>query len=265
MNSAVTKQQIESALAVRFGDVFERHGQRWVETLTTGVSEIDDVVGGFPRGAITEIRGAASSGRTSLLFSGLAAATTQEEICAVIDCSDTFDLSSAVKAGVDFERLLWVRCGHSLERAFKAVDLILHAGGFGCVALSLCDVSAKAVRQIISSWWFRFRRAIENTSTSLIVLTPVSAVRSCAALALEMKNERTIWPGTVSLVSSNDNGDFKNAIEAERRLSLVATPAAKPHVYPAHTHFLRSMQIRANRQRPIDWSAGAMRFNPQLH
>jgi hypothetical protein len=62
------------------------------------------------------------------MLSALANATAHEEICAIVDCDDTFDLTSAAQAGVDLKRTLWVRCGHSLERAFKAVDLILHAG-----------------------------------------------------------------------------------------------------------------------------------------
>src|ERR671927_369812 len=129
MNALVTKKEIELALADRFGDVFERHDRHHFEILPTGV----------------------------------------EEICAIVDCDDTFDLASAAHAGVDLKRTLWVRCGHSLERAFKAVDLILHAGGFGLIVLNLCNVPAKTLRRVISSWWFRFRRAIEDTPTALIV------------------------------------------------------------------------------------------------
>ena len=98
---------------------------------------------GLPRGAITEIHGTASSGRTSLLLSALAVATTQEETCALVDTSDTFDLLSAANARVDCDRLLWVRCSGSVERAFKATDLLLQSGGFGLVALNLADVEAK--------------------------------------------------------------------------------------------------------------------------
>src|ERR1043166_1374062 len=193
MNSALTKKEIESALVDRFGHVFERYERLPAETLSTGSEEIDDALQGFPRGAITEIHGAESSGRISLILSALSAASSQEEICAVVDCEDTFDLSSAANAGVDFDRLLWVRCDHNLERAFKAVDLILHSGGFGFVTLNLCDVPAGTLRRIVSSWWFRFRRAIENTPTAMIVLTPLAVVRSCASLALELNNKRTVW------------------------------------------------------------------------
>ena len=98
MNAAVIKKQIDSVLADRFGHVFERYEQLPAETLRTGIDEIDNALHGFPRGAITEIHGAASSGRTSLMLSALAAAASQEEICALVDCNDTFDLTSASKA-----------------------------------------------------------------------------------------------------------------------------------------------------------------------
>src|SRR5260370_15033862 len=178
MKSAVAKKEIELALADRFGAVFQRRQKQPAEIVPTGIGEIDARLNGFPRGAITEIHGTASSGRTTLLLSALAVATMQEETCALVDTSDTFDLSSAANARVDGERLLWVRCGGSVERAFKATDLLLQSGGFGLVALNLADVAAKYTRRIITSWWFRFRRSIENTPPTLVVLTPVASILS---------------------------------------------------------------------------------------
>src|SRR5216683_1725206 len=204
MTAALAKTEIESALAQRFGAAFQRREKRPVEILPTGVNEIDALVSGLPRGAITEIVGAVSSGRTSLLLSALAVATRQEETCALVDCNDTFDLWSAKTAQVDLDRVLWVRCNNRLERAFKATDLLLQSGGFGLVVLNLADVAAKCARRIISSWWFRFRRAIENTPTVLLVVTPVPCTRSCAALVLEVKNEGPVWPNSVSFVLENN-------------------------------------------------------------
>lgn len=263
--SALTKKEVELALADRFGAIFERHERRPLEVVPTGVREIDELLFGLPRGAITELHGPASSGRTSVMLSALANATAHEEFCAIVDCDDTFDLASAARAGVDFRRTLWVRCGHSLERAFKAVDLILHAGGFGFIALNLCNVPAKVVRRVISSWWFRFRRAIEDTPTALVVLTPVAAVRSGAALILELKNESSVWPGTLSLVSENSNGRFTSHDIAARYLSLVPlTDVAKEHPGQPHAHFLQATQIVVNRQRPVELRPGKVKFNPRL-
>jgi RecA/RadA recombinase len=81
------------------------------ELVSSGIHELDALTGGLPRGCLTEICGAASSGRTSVLLATLAAATRRQEVCAVVDVSDAFDPLSAAAAGVDFERTLWVRCG----------------------------------------------------------------------------------------------------------------------------------------------------------
>ena len=264
--SALTKKEVELALADRFGDIFERHERRSIEVLPTGVREIDDLLSGLPRGAVTELHGSASSGRTSLMLSALANATAHEEICAIVDCDDTFDLASAAAAGVDFKRTLWVRCGHNLEHAFKAVDLILHAGGFGFIALNLCNVPAKTVRRVISSWWFRFRRAIENTPTVLIVLTPVATVRSCAALVLQLQNERSVWPSTLSLVFENSNSSFTASNQSTGGcLSLVPIiTATKEHPAETHAHFLHEMEIVVNRERPVEIRPGRVKFIPHL-
>ena len=83
------------------------------EMVSSGVPAIDALSGGLPRGCLTEICGPASSGRTSLLLAALAAATRRGEFCSVVDASDALDPHSAAAAGVELERLLWVRCGES--------------------------------------------------------------------------------------------------------------------------------------------------------
>src|SRR5580765_1420837 len=119
--NAVAKKEIEAQVVDQLGHVFQRHEKRPRELLLSGISEI---------------YGTASCGRTSLMLATLNAATNSEETCALIDCSDTFDLVSAAKAGVHFDQLLWVRCNNNLERAFKSTDLLLHGGGFGLLVLS---------------------------------------------------------------------------------------------------------------------------------
>lgn len=273
MKPAGAKKAIELALADRFGGVFQWRKKQPTEIVPTGVGEIDACFNGLPRGAITEIHGTTSSGRTSLLLSALAVATMQEETCALVDTSDTFDLSSAANARVDCDRLLWVRCSGSVERAFKATDLLLQSGGFGLVALNLADVAAKYTRRIITSWWFRFRRAIENTPTALVVVTPVACIRSCAALVLEVKNEGPLWPNTMSFVLENSDArltikeDGEQATPQTTRLSLV-TESTQPlnSCSPlTHSHLLQGIRVRVNRERPIAWAAGPARFRTRLH
>lgn len=83
------------------------------EMLSSGISALDALTGGLPRGCLTEIWGSASSGKTSALLAVLATATQRDESCVLIDASDSFDPSSGAKAGVVFSKLLWVRCGGS--------------------------------------------------------------------------------------------------------------------------------------------------------
>jgi RecA DNA recombination protein len=187
------------------------------ETLVTGIAALDSLSGGLPRGCLTEICGAASSGKTTVLVAALAAATQQGETCVLIDASDSFDPGSGAKAGVEFGKLLWVRCGtslcasvpsgaenrtfhhrehrdaqkattseHRLEQVLKATDLVLQSGGFGLVALDLAGIPQKFVRRIPLASWFRFQRAIEHTKTALLVVSEFACAQTCAALALKL-------------------------------------------------------------------------------
>jgi recombination protein RecA len=83
------------------------------EMVTSGIRELDELSGGLPRGCLAQICGPASSGRTSILLAALATATQRQEVCALVDVSNALDPLSAAAAGVDFEKLLWVRCGMS--------------------------------------------------------------------------------------------------------------------------------------------------------
>ncbi len=78
--------------------------------VSSGVAEVDALTSGLPRGGLTEICGPTSSGRTTIVIAALAAATAREELCALIDVTDCFDPRSAELAGVNLEKLLWVRC-----------------------------------------------------------------------------------------------------------------------------------------------------------
>src|SRR5712692_9641468 len=57
-----------------------------------------------------------------------------------------------------------------LEQALKTTDLLLHGGGWGVVVFDLCQISWVDALRIELSTWFRFRRAIENTPTILLLL-----------------------------------------------------------------------------------------------
>ncbi len=108
--------QFHPDLARRFPDVIGFRAPAEKERIATGIAALDALThGGIPRGALTEISGSASSGRTSLLLSFLAQLTQAGESCALVDASDALDVESAAAAGVVLNRLLWVRCGEKQE------------------------------------------------------------------------------------------------------------------------------------------------------
>ncbi len=194
-NLAQLRSQVELALAGRVASPFTLPDRR-IEIVSTGISEVDALIGGLPRGALTEIFGPVCSGRTSLLFSVLGARTTHAEACALIDGCDAFDPHSAEAAGIDLKQLLWVRC-RNIEQSFRATDFLLQAGGFGFIALDLSDISRELVHRVPLDTWFRFRRAVEGTATILLVLEQEPHAKTCASLVLQMEAERSHWKTTL--------------------------------------------------------------------
>jgi recombination protein RecA len=93
------------------------------EMLSSGIAAINALTGGWPRGCLTEICGPASSGRTTLLLAALAAATRRGEFCVLVDASDALDPRSAAEAGVELDRLLWVRCGEDASRSREVTKI----------------------------------------------------------------------------------------------------------------------------------------------
>jgi hypothetical protein len=73
-----------------------------------------------------------------------------------------------------------------LEQVLRATDLLLESGGFGLIVLDLADVLPQAARRIPLTTWFRFRRAVENTSTILLSLAQQPIAGSCSSLLLQL-------------------------------------------------------------------------------
>lgn len=153
----------------------------------TGIRPFDAIAGGLSSGAITEIHGAPSSGRTSLMLGLLASHTRQGKVCALVDASDSLEPASAAAAGLRLQNLVWVRCRGDAGKAFKATDMLLHGGGFGLIVLDLCDVPRRVLQRAPLSYWYRFRRAVEDTPTSLVVVSGEPQSKSCATLLLQAR------------------------------------------------------------------------------
>jgi hypothetical protein len=112
--SAELRRQVESALAARIPAALTFRPPVSPELISCGLAEVDALLGGgLPLGAITELTGSHSSGRTTLALSTLAGITRQGESCAYVDASDSLHPLSAAAMGVDLRRLLWVRTGEA--------------------------------------------------------------------------------------------------------------------------------------------------------
>jgi len=148
----------------------------------TGLASLDALLsGGFPRGGLSEVAGVPGSGRTSLALAALARATSEGEVTAVIDAADHFDPPSAEAAGVDLDRVLWVRAPTERD-ALRAVHPMLTAGGFGVVLVDLTGCEARIGARI----WPRLRKEVAASDTALIVLADRRIVHTFADLALEL-------------------------------------------------------------------------------
>jgi hypothetical protein len=148
-----------------------------------------------PRGRITEITGPVSSGRTTLLHGLLSAAGQSGEYCAIVDAANSFDPHTATQACADMDTLVWVRCSGNLEHAMKSTDLLVHSGGFGVVVMDLCDMPQRSLERIPLSWWYRYQRAVESTSTVLLILNREPQAKACASLIAELGRGEAMFSG----------------------------------------------------------------------
>lgn len=191
--------QIERSLQNRFPAALTPMPRSVRETASVGVPQIDALLtGGLPIGAICELVGPSTSGRTCLALSFLAERTAEGKVCAWIDASDALDPESAAASGVHLRQLLWVRCKTSaqpaigkrpawphLDQALRATDLLLQAGGFSAIVLDIGDTPEEHSRRIPLATWYRFRQAADQSRTCLIVVANASSAQASAEVVLD--------------------------------------------------------------------------------
>jgi len=191
----------------------------------TDVAALDACLrGGLPRGQLSEIAGPPSSGRTTLALQTMAASTRRGEIAAFVDTFDRFDVASAAAAGIDLDRLLWIRGSSGPEggadgfinRALKALNLVLQAGGFACVVLDLADAPPAALTRIPYTTWLRVPRIIEGHDTACLLLTPQPLARSAGGLTLVLTG-RARWTGDADRNRHLTGADLTVRVVSPRR------------------------------------------------
>lgn len=194
------------------------------------------LAGGLPRGQVSEIAGPSSSGRTSLAWAALAAATARGEWVALVDTFDRFDAEWGAGAGLGLSQLLWVRgqalsktasavdpawvpgvrgvsgpgtlLERTVDRAIKALSLIVQSGVCTLVVLDLIDAPAHGLARIPRSTWLRIQRVIEGSDTAVVLLAAVPLARSAGGLSIvtgvgrgasgvaDARHDRSRWKGT---------------------------------------------------------------------
>jgi hypothetical protein len=215
--------------------------------VTTGVDALDACLhGGLPRGHLSELAGPRSSGRTTLLLHLMAAATARGEVAALVDTFDRLDVASAAAADIDLDRLLWVRgqaisktdstpdvrwipgeadagpgrpaglLERTVDRALKALNLVLQSGGFGIVAIDLADVPAAALKRVPFTTWMRVQRTIEASDTACVLVVPEPVARSAGGLTLTL-GARTTWAGVVNRSRRLAGVDVRVRVVSPRR------------------------------------------------
>jgi recA bacterial DNA recombination protein len=207
----------------------ERHDESAL--IATDVAALDPCLrGGLPRGQLSDIVGPQSSGRTTLVLQTIAASTRRGEIAALVDAFDRLDVASAADAGIDLDRLLWVRglChlqsanfnlkieDSRIAQALKALNLVLQAGGFACVVLDLADAPLVALKRIPFTTWLRVQRVIEGSDTACVLVVPEPLARSAGGLTL-MLSGRTRWTGDADRNRHLTGADIDIRIASPRR------------------------------------------------
>jgi len=228
------------------------------EIVLSGIPEIDMLSDGLPRGCLTEICGPVSSGRTSVLLAVIAAATRRQEICALVDTSDAFDPQSATSAGVDFKRLLWVRCcapnSYVRTRNTNREDSSSHANNASLKAAALAsensrnDRSESAVEQALRVTDL----LLQSGGFGLVVIdladVPFKTARRIPLTSWFRFRRAVEHTPTVLLVISQQSCAQTcaslllglNGIE-----KVFSMPAASTSDAPAHAQLLRGLSINA--------------------
>jgi hypothetical protein len=210
-----------------------------------GLTALDErLPGGLPRGQVSELVGPVSSGRTSLAWTWLGAATQRGESAALIDTFDRFDPASGEACGIVLDRLLWVRgqaitkttaavdpawlpgaravdgpgtlLERTIDRALKALNLVLQSGVCSVVVLDFVDVPLNGIRRVPQTTWLRLQRVVEGTDTACLLLGPVPLARSAGGITVTTAAEPA---GAAQWTGAHERSRRLSGLRVSMRLS----------------------------------------------
>ena len=163
------------------------------DPIPTMVPALDRLLcGGLARGGFVELTGRRSCGRFSIGIAALASATSCGEAAALVDLGSHLDPQAAEAAGVELDRLLWVR-PEKLKDAVASAEMLLSAG-FPLVVL---DLGLAPVRGcfVPDSAWVRLERAARSRHAALLLLAPYRVSGVAADTVLAADSARASWMG----------------------------------------------------------------------
>ena len=165
--------------------------QRSEEILPTTIEPLDALLGGgLARGKMTELAGRGT--RFSIVMATLAAATSIGEAAALIDSGDSFDPQLAEAAGVDLQRLLWVR-PRTMKQTVTAAEMI-GATGFQLVII---DIGSRRPpgRRVPDATWVRLARVAESHGATILVSAPYALTGTTSEAMVLAHAPRPRWLG----------------------------------------------------------------------
>ena len=140
--------------------------------------------GGWSRGALSEVSGPRSSGRTSVLYASLGAALKRGAAAALVDAESALDARRAEQAGIPLRQLLWVCAGQG-QIFLKSTELLVSAGGFALVALDLGDLRP----HLPATAWIRLRQVAQRQGTAVLLAARFPLAGSCCTTSVQLQQK----------------------------------------------------------------------------
>jgi recombination protein RecA len=220
---ALLEARFGVAVARRLRDAIPRQPEE--RSLPSGSLALDRAtgLGGFPRGHVTELIGAASSGKTALLYAALAAAQRAGGLAALVDAEGTADPDVLLACGIELDTLV-------LARPVSATDaLLLLAILARCGALDLLALSSvPALRDLPAG---RMRPSLDDHSLAAPDLGRLLA-RGLRVLTAALADTPTVVLATNEPLRPREGRDATAALRSTGGLALAHFAALRVTVEP---------------------------------
>ena len=221
--------------------------RRGAAALPTGFAALDAALGmgGFPRGAITEIFGPASCGKTALAFQVIAHLQKSGGSAAWIDAEHVFDAAFASHLGVDVSRLP-VTAPESAEEALEMARRLALSSAVDLIALD--SVAALVPRIELETGLGQAGAGLHGRvlSSELRRLAQAAARSGAAMVLLNQTRLRSGTPGEVETSA----GGLSIKLHAAVRIALSASGRR------VRVRIMKNQFSTAFREAHLDWQRG---------